>query len=179
MNFEEHPCMPDEALIDLFRQAFTASEGVEEGQLIATLVRDLLVDTAREDIYVFTALDKEVLVGAAIFTRLCYSNDHRCTFILGPMATMTTRQGQGIGKALIRASLQALRAAGVDIVMTYGDPAFYSKTGFSPVSEKEAPAPYELQYPHGWLVNKLSNSPVSPLAGPVSCVPALRKRVYW
>ena len=179
MNFEEHPCMHDEALIDLFRQTFTASEGVQEGHLIATLVQDLLANTAREDIYIFTALDKEVMEGAAVFTRLRYSNDNRHVFILGPMATITTRQGQGIGKALIRASLQALRAAGVDIVMTYGDPAFYSKTGFSPVSEKEAPAPYELQYPHGWLVNRLSDSPISPLAGPVSCVPALRKRVYW
>jgi predicted N-acetyltransferase YhbS len=179
MQFAKRPCVHDDELIELFRQTFTASEGFDEGELIATLVEQMLSDTSPQDIHIFAALKTGVLVGACIFTRIRYSDDSRCVFILAPMAIAPTLQRRGAGQALVKYSLETLTSAGVDMVLTYGDPAFYSKTGFVPVTQKDAPAPYALEHPHGWLINNLTDTPFSSLQGSASCVPALRNCAYW
>ena len=49
---------------------------------------------------------------------------------MGPVAVHPERQGQGIGSALIRAGLEALRQAGNRLVMVEGDPRFYQRFSF-------------------------------------------------
>jgi predicted N-acetyltransferase YhbS len=169
----------DKGLIDLFRDTFTASEGREEGDLIGALVQEQLTSTPSTDIRVFTACEEGQLIGACIFTRLCYASDRRLVFILAPMAVDTGKQRQGIGQTLINTSLQSLKNDGIDVVMTYGDPGFYGKTGFCQVSQELVPAPYPLQYPEGWLTKSLTDAPVEALTGSVTCVTALRKPVFW
>ncbi len=179
MKFSGNPTGRGQDLIDLFEATFTASEGAEEGALIAELVRKQLAQTPKNDIHVFIAEEAGTLLGAAVFTRLTYPQDDRTVFVLGPVAVMTERQGQGIGQALLRHGLQVLRDVGVDIAMTYGDPNYYQKVGFRPISEDEAPAPFKLQLPHGWLGLSLTDRPWSPLKGPSSCVSALNDPVFW
>ena len=168
-----------QAIIDLFAATFTASEGREEGALIGELVRNLLETTPDDDIHVFTASENGALAGAAIFTRLTYPQDARTVFILSPMAVATVRQGEGIGQALIGHALSALRERGVDVAMTYGDPAFYGKVGFEPVSEDRARAPLPLSQPIGWIGQSLSGGPLTPLKGPGTCVAALNDPALW
>jgi predicted N-acetyltransferase YhbS len=91
----------------------------------------------------------------------------------------TDHQGKGIGQGLLSHGLAALRRAGVDIVMTYGDPSYYAKVGFMPVSEADAAAPYKLNQPEGWLGQSLTDHPMTPLKGPSRCVAALNDPVYW
>ena len=179
MQYVEHRATHDQVLIELFRATFSVSDGEREGLLIGDLVQTLLNKTVPADLRVVTALDQNHLAGACIFSRLQYETDPRKVFILAPMAVLPDKQKQGIGQALIGASMQILRQGGVDLVLTYGDPAFYGKTGFSWVSEKEAPAPFALQYPEGWLAKSLTDRPFSTLSGPVRCVCALQDRVYW
>ena len=112
----------EQEITDFFTATFTASEGAEEGALIGELVRNLLNDTAAKDIFIFVADRDRDIAGCIIFSRLTYAEDDRTVFVLGPVAVATDRQRGGIGQRLLRHGLQALRGAGVDIVVTYGDP---------------------------------------------------------
>jgi predicted N-acetyltransferase YhbS len=91
----------------------------------------------------------------------------------------TERQGQGIGRQLLIYALQALREAGIDIAVTYGDPNYYSRVGFAPVTEAFIPAPFKLQYPEGWLAQSLTETEITPLKGAVHCVEAFNDPAFW
>ena len=168
-----------EAIADLFTLTFTASENSEEGMLIGKLVSRLMAETPVDDLRVFTALDGGEIVGGIFFTRLVYADDPRTVFMMAPVAVATAHQGKGIGQQLIAYGLDALRRDGVDIAVTYGDPAFYGRVGFMPVAEANLPAPQPLQYPHGWIAQSLTAAPLTPVSGPVHCVPAFNDPAFW
>ncbi len=167
------------AIIALVTAAFADAQGVAEGELVGGLVRHQLAGTAPADIHVFTAVEHDVLAGVAVFTRLRYANDPRVVFILSPMAVATWRQRQGIGQGLLRHALAELRVAGVDVVTTYGDPAFYGHVGFAPISIATVPAPLPLSQPMGWLGQSLTGHPLTQLQGPATCVAALHDPRFW
>lgn len=52
---------------------------------------------------------------------------------LGPLAVDPSFAGRGIGSALMRAGLDAARAAGEGLVILVGDHPFYARFGFTPV----------------------------------------------
>ncbi|MCK5334537.1 MAG: GNAT family N-acetyltransferase, partial [Gammaproteobacteria bacterium] len=64
-------------------------------------------------------------------------------------------------------------------VFTYGDPKFYSKVGFSLISEKLVKAPLTLTYPEGWLAQSLVGDEIEAITGSSYCVEALNKPEYW
>ncbi|MCU4652973.1 N-acetyltransferase [Roseibacterium sp. SDUM158016] len=168
-----------DAIADLCASSFTASEGVEEGALIGALARRLITETPAEDLRVFTAWENGALLGGIFFTRLTYEGDPRTVFMMAPVAVATERQGQGIGQRLIAHGLDALRQEGVDIAVTYGDPAFYGRVGFNSVSEADLPAPQPLQQPQGWIAQSLTDAPLTPLRGPARCVAAFDDPALW
>jgi putative acetyltransferase len=179
MDFSNTVGGREQPIIDLFAATFTASEGAEEGALIGGFVARLLDSTPKQDIHVYTASDEGTLIAAAIFTRLTYAEDPRTVFILSPMAVATDRQGQGVGQALLTHALAALRAEGVDIAITYGDPAFYGKVGFASLDQAVAPAPLPLSQPQGWIGQSLTGAALTPLRGACSCVEALNDPALW
>ena len=75
--------------------------------------------------------------------------------------------------------LDALRQEGVDIAVTYGDPAFYGRVGFNPVSEADLPAPQPLNQPQGWIAQSLTDAPMTPLRGLAHCVTAFNDPSLW
>lgn len=162
-----------------FAATFAASEGPEEGRLIGDLARDLLETTPEEDLHVFLALDRGELAGCIFFSRLRYDEDDRTVFVLAPVAVSTRRQGRGIGQGLLKYGLARIRDAGVDVALTYGDPDYYGRVGFSPITEDAARPPFRLNLPHGWLGQSLTSRPLDPLRGPSRCVAALDKPDYW
>lgn len=169
----------EQEIIDFFAATFTASEGAEEGALIGDLVRNFLVGTAEWDLFVFTAVEAGVILGGIISSRLTYDQDDRAVFVLGPVAVATGNQRKGIGQWLLVHCLRALGNAGVDIALTYGDPNFYSKVGFKPITAAFAPAPFKLKYPDGWLGQSLTSREMTPLQGFSRCVDALDDPVFW
>jgi len=174
-DYETHA----EAIAELFRATFTASEGVEEGGLIGALARRLIAETPTDDLRVFTAWEDNALLGGIFFTRLIYEGDPRTVFMMAPVAVATAQQGKGVGQRLIAHGLAALRQQGVDIVVTYGDPAFYGRVGFKAITESEVPAPFPLQHPEGWQVQSLDGAELVPLIGPPRCVEAFNDPVLW
>jgi predicted N-acetyltransferase YhbS len=163
----------------LFRDTFTASEGAEEGALIGGLVERLLTTTRAGDLHVFTARDGGRLAGGILFTRLVYDGEARRVFLLAPVAVATDRQGQGVGQALIRHGLAAMRAKGADVALTYGDPAYYGRVGFRPITVEEVAAPYALSQPVGWLGQALDGNAPLRLAGTCTPVPAWADPAFW
>ncbi|MAW86640.1 MAG: GNAT family N-acetyltransferase [Phyllobacteriaceae bacterium] len=178
MDFIEDFIPHAEAIAALFEATFTASEGAGEGALIGDLVRRLMTGTPPDALRVVTAWDDGVLAGAILFTRLAF-DDTRTVFMLSPVAVATDRQGEGIGQALITHGLDLLRGEGVDIAVTYGDPAFYGRVGFKPVTEATIPAPHKLQHPEGWLGQSLRDAPLTPLKGPSACVAGFDDPRLW
>lgn len=165
-------------VISLFTKVFSDSEGEEEGKLIGDLVSRLIKITPEADLCGFTAEADGNIVGAVFFSRMFFE-DPINAFILSPMAVHSDFQGHGIGQNLIRFGIENLKESGTELLLTYGDPDFYSKTGFRTISENEIKAPLKLSYPHGWLAQELTDKQILPVQGSSQCVEALNDQVYW
>ncbi|SMO84428.1 GNAT family N-acetyltransferase [Fodinibius sediminis] len=177
MNYAVFDTGQSREVIELFRRVFTDSEGRDEGMLIGNLVSGL-ISTRGRDVAGFVATDQEKIVGCIFFSRLTVQ-DNTNAFILSPVAVDTSYQGQGTGQELIGFGIQHLKEQGVERVFTYGNPAFYGKVGFKPVSEECVSPPLELTQPEGWLGQSLTGDKIMPIAGASRCVEALNKQEYW
>ena len=142
------------------------------------MVSNLIAKTRPHDLIGYVAIDNKKLVGCLFFSRFIVP-DSQVAFILSPVAVSTNVQGNGIGQGLIAYGLEHLRSIGVNLAFTYGDPAFYSRTGFKQISESVVQAPYVLSQPHGWLAQSLDGSPIKAMRGSTECVEALREQKYW
>lgn len=165
--------------VDLFTEVFSNSEGAQEGRLIGKLVSNLLKTTHNDDIYMFCATENNALAGCILFTRVTFADDRQTVFMLSPVAVDTRHQGKGVGAALINFGLGALRNDAIDVAITYGDPNYYRRVGFEPVSQTIIPAPFALSQPEGWLAQSLTDGPLQPMQGPPRCVDAFNDPDYW
>ncbi len=167
-----------EAVIELFDNVFTDSEGLEEGRLIKGLVADLINTTGRQDLRGFVAEQRRRIIGAIFFSRFSLAKSTGA-FILSPVAVSTHYQGRGVGQRLITFGIQELKEQGAELIFTYGDINFYSRFGFHQISEGLVKAPLKLTYPEGWLALSLSGEAIDAVDGDTECVEALNKQVYW
>ena len=169
-------------LIQLFNTTFRDSEGADEGQIIGDLVRSLLLDTSHEQVVLFSVGIGESThpVGACIFSKLLFSGDPSSVWLLAPVAVASAHQGKGIGQSMIRSALESMKhEQGADIVLTYGDPAFYGRVGFQQIPETEVPAPFPLHYPEGWLGQHLHAGKIGPWHEPCRCNSAFNDPQFW
>lgn len=171
-----HSCT--QQTVDLFEDVFTVSAGEEEGGGLRQLVTQLVNETPENDLHGFCAHEHGNLVGAIFFSRLTLPNK-TLGFMLSPVAIASSFQGKGIGQKLIRYGLDQLKAKGIELVVTYGDPAFYSKTGFRQVSIELIEPPYLLSQPMGWLAQMLNDRDIEPSNGKLGCVKAFNNPDYW
>ncbi|GGK57035.1 GNAT family N-acetyltransferase [Amphritea balenae] len=171
---------PDHAeeVIKLFTSVFSDSEGKDEGAVIGALVREMINSTPPEELQGFMAKEDNQTIGAIFYSRFTLPSN-KVAFILSPVAVSTGVQGKGVGQQLIRFGIKAMKAQGVEILLTYGDPNYYSKTGFQQITETLIPAPLELSFPHGWLAQSLTGKEITPEVGNTSCVSALNHQKYW
>lgn len=179
MEFSERHTGKQNEITELFRATFTASEGKHEGTAIAHLTKDLLVTTRNEDLFVFSAVLDNIIVGCIVFSRLKYEQDDRTVFLLSPVAVTTEYQGRGIGQKLLKFGLGKIREQGVDIAITYGDSNYYGKVGFDQITTQQAKPPLNLGQPNGWLAQSLTGGDFIPLKGPSQCVAAFNNPDYW
>lgn len=178
MDFRRHNAEDESAIVQLFRSVFADSEGETEGELIGKLAADLFETTNERDLFNYVADADGRVVGSVFFSRLDFGTDIEA-FILAPVAVSSDRQREGIGQALINHGLAELTDRGVNVVLTYGDPAFYQKVGFRQISSTIIKAPYELSQPEGWLGQSLVDNSIESLSGKCTCVTAFNNPVYW
>lgn len=166
------------SIVRLFASVFGDSEGEAEGRLIGRLAGDLLEKTDEGDLFNFVADQDGRIIGSIFFSRSTF-DDGVEAFILAPVAVHSDFQGKGIGQALIDYGLKALKDRGVRVALTYGDPSFYRKVGFRPISPETIRAPFELSRPEGWLGQSLAGDSIDTLSGSCRCVEALNDPAYW
>lgn len=178
MNFLPYSAGDIEKIKQLFTSVFSDSEGEAEGMLVGNLAYDLIANTDPNDLYGFAAIEHGEIIGCILFSRLKLDNEINA-FLLAPVAIHTNYQGKGIGQKLINFGIKYLKENGVTLLFTYGDPKFYSKVGFTHITEKIVKAPLKLTYPEGWLVQSLVNDNIEAILGNSYCVDALNKPEYW
>ena len=61
---------------------------------------------------------------------------------LAPVAVLPEHQGRGIGGALIRAAVEGSKAAGEQMIFVLGEPAYYTRFGFSAAAARPFASPY-------------------------------------
>lgn len=81
----------------------------------------------------FVAVQQGRIVGNIMYTRATLIGDDGGLYPVlsfGPLAVLPEWQGNGVGSALVRHSINAAHEQGHTAVLIYGDPAFYSRLGF-------------------------------------------------
>jgi predicted N-acetyltransferase YhbS len=77
----------------------------------------------------FVARVGTLVVGSVRLSRIAIGP--RAAVLLGPLTVEPAFMGRGIGAALMRATLDAARAAGHDLVLLVGDEPYYGRFGFT------------------------------------------------
>lgn len=162
----------------LFTSVFTLSEGEEEGRLIGNLASELSSVIDNREIVCFGTYEKESIIGSIFFTRLRFQETIQ-VYMLAPVAVEKNHQGKGVGQALIKFGLDELKKRSVDVVITYGDPSYYSKVGFRTLSESVIKAPRKLSIPEGWLGQSLTGEPIPTVKERPTCVKEFNDPAYW
>jgi predicted N-acetyltransferase YhbS len=162
----------------LFTSVFTLSEGEKEGRLIGNLASKLSSGIDNQEIICFGTYENGSIVGAIFFTRLQFKTAIQ-VYMLAPVAVKKEHQGKGVGQALINFGLNELKNRSVAIVITYGDPSYYLKVGFQPLSENVIQAPLKILMPEGWLGQSLTGNPIPTIKERPTCVEAFNDPAYW
>lgn len=178
MNFRTLDKNCESEIESLFTSVFSASEGQSEGRLIGNLASGLAERIDDHDIVCIGADQDGALIGVIFFTRLRF-DEPVIAYLLSPVAVSTAHQGKGVGQALISYGLRELKSRSASVVVTYGDPAFYSKTGFHSLSEDVIQAPHELSMPEGWLGQALSGQEIPVLRSRPACIQEFDNPAYW
>lgn len=140
------------------------------------LVRDLLRDPAIATSLVGT-IDAE-LVGHVIFTHCGVTGSSSKAALLAPLAVAPTSQRQGIGSTLVRAGLEQLKDAAVDLVLVLGDPDYYRRFGFMPEAHVEPPYELPSDWADAWQSKTLIGD-AGAVAGKLIVPAPWRQRAWW
>lgn len=74
------------------------------------------------------------IVGHVAVSPVRISSGETGWYGLGPISVLPDKQGLGIGSMLMHAALQRLKALGAKGCVLLGDPNYYARFGFKPVS---------------------------------------------
>ena len=165
-------------IVNLFTSVFTDSEGQAEGEIIGNLASELSKAIDDKNILCFATYEHNSIIGSIFFSRLHFKQVIK-VFMLAPVAVSTNHQCKGVGQSMINYGLSELKNRSVDVAVTYGDPSFYSKVGFSSLSEEVIQAPLKLSMPEGWLGLSLTEDQMPQLNEKPTCVKAFNNSEYW
>ena len=105
------------------------------------------------------------VVGHISFSPVRIGGSDTGWMVLAPVAVRAACQRRGIGKALVKAGLDAIRALGAQGCVLAGDPRYYGRFGFRPMAELVLPG-----VPPEYFLALAFGGP--PPEGEVTCHPA-------
>jgi len=117
-----------DAIVALVRMAFT--RGGDDGQSVVDIVKATWVETAQADGFELVAGALGAVVGHVLAAPGTLAG--RPVLGVAPLAVAPSRQGEGIGTALMRELLRLMDAAGTPLAVILGEPAYYGRFGFEP-----------------------------------------------
>lgn len=153
----------------LVRAAFAGTDFGHQGE--AELVRMLEVDG--DALVSLVAEADGAIVGHVLFSRMAVEADGAPLSAAGlaPVSVAPERQGQGIGGALIRAGLDALRGQGVRMSFVLGHADYYPRFGYSPDLAARFASPFA--GPH--FMAMMLDDTARPVAGRADYAPAFAR----
>ena len=115
------------AIPEVHRAAF----GPREGDEVARIARELhdRPDLHEPDLS-FVAVEDERVVGHVMNTWSEIEDSDVRVLQFSPLGVLPEYQRRGHGAALVRASLEAVRARGEPVLVLEGDPKYYGRFGF-------------------------------------------------
>lgn len=156
-----------DAIDTVIRAAFAGTDSGHQGE--AELVR--MVGEDGDTLVSLIAEAAGDVVGHVLFSRMAIEADGAALSGAGlaPVSVLPELQGQGIGDALIRAGLDALREQGVAISFVLGHTAYYPRFGYSPDLAARFASPFA--GPH-FMAMMLDSHAAWPLGGRADYAPA-------
>ncbi|KGB55813.1 Acetyltransferase family protein [Sphingopyxis sp. LC81] len=156
-----------EAVDTIIRAAFAGTDFGHQGE--AELVR--MIDADGDTLVSLVAEQGGAIVGHVLFSRMDVEADGAALpgAGLAPVSVVPGSQGQGIGDALIRAGLDALREQGVAISFVLGHESYYPRFGYSPDLAARFASPFA--GPH-FMAMMLDSDAAWPLGGRADYAPA-------
>ena len=153
----------------------------QEGEVISSLVDEMLGDPTAAPIYSFVAKQGNELVGHVLFTEVRVEPSEVSAQILAPLAISSDHQRSGLGTKLVNEALTQLESKGVALVFVLGYPDYYSRFGFSPAGVQGFDAPYPIlpKNADAWMVKELKPGTIESNQGTVRCCTALDQPQYW
>ena len=150
-----------------------------EGETVSQLAIDLLEDKTALPILSLVAEQDGVIIGNVIFSSVNIEGAEGVSaYILAPLAVTRFAQGKGTGTRLINKGLETLKERGAEIVLVYGDPDYYKRTGFK--AGHNLKPPHKLKYPEGaWMAQELVENILIKIQGTVRCALSLNSPEYW
>ncbi|NOR68328.1 MAG: GNAT family N-acetyltransferase [Methylomarinum sp.] len=175
MNIRESVENDKKAIRKVHLNAF----GQSEGETVSQLAIDLLEDKTAQPILSLVAEQDNEIIGNVIFSSVSIEGaENVSAYILAPLAVSKFEQNKGVGTQLINKGLETLKERGAEIVLVYGDPNYYMRTGFK-AGHKLTP-PYRLQYPvEAWMAQEIVEGILSKTQGAVQCAKSLSSPEYW
>ncbi len=166
---------------NIIRKVHQNAFGQPEGPIVSQLAIELLVDKTALPILSLVAEENQKIVGNIIFStvKIDGCGEDVPAYILAPLAVVKKSQRKGIGKSLINTGISTLKKQDAELVFVYGDPNYYSLTGFKPVKGNNLKPLFELEYPEGWLVLELTQGALEKAEGVVRCASSLSSPEYW
>jgi len=150
-----------------------------EGEAVSQLAIDLLEDKTALPILSLVAEQDNEIIGNIIFSSVSIEGvEGVSAYILAPLAVTRFAQGSGIGIQLINKGLETLKERGAEIVLVYGDPNYYMRTGFK--AGHNLKPPHKLKYPEeAWMAQELVESILTKTQGIVQCASSLNSPEHW
>lgn len=131
-----------------------------------------LVDALRangDDVLELVALHEGQLYGHVLFSRLMVESKNRSAdaVALAPVAVRAQSRGTGVGSALIENAHHMLRAAGEELSVVLGDPAYYGRFFYTHARAAKFESDWQ-----GDALQALAFSPEAPTMGRLIYAPA-------
>jgi predicted N-acetyltransferase YhbS len=142
------------ACLDLVTDGFGTGDSLEP--IETPLLRELFDCDAYIPELSIVAESDGVVVGHVITTRASIGGEP--SLGLGPIAVSPSHQKQGVGSALMHATIQRATALGEPTIVLLGDPDYYSRFGFvrADVLGIEPPQDWGVHF----MVRSLSDAPL-------------------
>jgi putative acetyltransferase len=151
-----------------------------ESRIVSKLAIDLLSETTTLPTISLVAENDEAIVGHIAFSPVQIDNNENIQgYILAPLAVHPGYQKRRIGSRLIDHGMQLLSDMGVNVVLVYGDPAYYGRFGFSVDATDQYIPPYKLEYPFGWQARVLKECDIKAPSVSITCVESLCDPQLW